>query len=151
MEATFVHSSPYIFFTTHSGSPLIKTLRSTGPERGVWHSGDKSLGIWTSVAGQHNNFLIVGENGTTFDGVDTDTVTVNTSDGRFTLAWVPTTNTNVSDSLRALVERYARNEIARVAIDYSVDRSTNKVTVQHRYLDGNGNTVKTLIGLQPLA
>jgi endoglucanase Acf2 len=39
----------------------------------------------------------------------------------------------------------ARNIVASVDIDYSVNRETNSVTVTHNYLDKNGNTADTIV------
>ena len=146
MEATFVHGSPYVFFEVYSGAPTLKTLRANSGERGVWHEGGDSLGIWSHVAGQRNDFLIVGDTGTTFSGVDTDTVMISAPGNSFTLAWAPETTVSVRQTL----ERHARNRVKHVAIDYQVDRATNSVTVSHRYLDADNAPVETLAGLMPL-
>ena len=146
MEATFVYGSPYVFFEVFSGTPTLKTLRSNSGERGVWHEGGDSLGIWSNVAGHRNDFLIVGDAGTTFSGVETDTVTISAPGNSFTLVWAPETTTSVRQTL----ENYARNKVKHVTIDYSVDRSSNTVTVSHRYLDDDNAPVETLAGLMPL-
>jgi endo-1,3(4)-beta-glucanase len=151
MEATFVHGSPYLFFSVYSGTPILKTLRSNGGERGIWHEGGSSLGVWTSVAGQHNDFLLVGDAGTSYSNVDTDTVSIQTPTGAFTLAWVPSSTTQSREALRPTLELYARQPVQHVSIDYQVDRTTNNVNVRHRYLDAAGNPVQTLAGLQPMA
>ncbi|MEL0007931.1 MAG: immunoglobulin-like domain-containing protein, partial [Luminiphilus sp.] len=146
MEATFVYGSPFVFFEVYSGTPLLKTLRANGGERGVWHEGGDSLGIWSDVAGQRNDFLVVGDAGTTFDGVNTDTVTVAAPDNSFTLVWAP----ERTASVRQTLERYARNKVKHVSIDYRVDRSSNIITVSHRYLDDDNAPVETMAGLMPL-
>ena len=146
MEATFVYGSPFVFFEVYSGTPTLKTLRANSGERGVWHEAGDSLGIWSNVAGQRNDFLIVGDSGTTFSGVDTDTVTISAPGNSFTLVWAPETTASVRQTL----ESYARNKVKHVTIDYSVDRSTNTVTVSHRYLDDDNAPVETLAGLMPL-
>ncbi len=146
MEATFVYGSPYVFFEVHSGTPTLKTLRANSGERGVWHQGEDSLGVWTNVAGQRNDFLIVGDAGTTFSGVDTDTVTISAPGNSFTLVWTPET----TESVRQLLQSHARNKVKQVTIDYSVDRATNTVTVSHRYLSESSESVQTLAGLMPL-
>ena len=147
MEATFVYGSPYIFFDVYSGSPQIKTWPdATTGQRGVWHEGDNSLGIWTAIAGGRNNFMIVGDAGTTFSDVNASTVTISSPSNSFTMAWAPETSASVVQSL----ETYARNAVKYVAIDYSVDRSTNTTTVEHQYLDADSQPVETLAGLMPL-
>ena len=146
MEATFVYGSPFVFFEVYSGAPTLKTLRANGGERGVWHEGGDSLGIWSSVAGQRNDFLIVGDAGTAFTGVNTDTVAISAPGNSFTLVWAPETTASVRQTL----ESYARNKVKHVTIDYSVDRSNNAVTVSHRYLDDDKLPVETLAGLMPL-
>ena len=147
MEATFVYGSPYIFFEVYSGSPQIKTWpNATTGQRGIWHEGSNSLGVWTAIAGGRNNFLVVGDAGTTFSDTDSPTVTINAPSGSFTLAWAPDESAGTQQTL----ETYARNIVRDVTIDYSVDRSDNSVTVSHRYLDNTGSEVTTLAGLMPL-
>lgn len=147
MEATFVYGSPYIFFEVYSGSPQIKTWPdATSGQRGIWHEGGNSLGVWTAIAGGRNNFLVVGDAGTTFSNADSPTVTISVPSGSFTLAWAP----DESAAKRQALETYARNIVRDVTIDYSVDRSDNSVTVSHRYLDSSGSEVTTLAGLMPL-
>ena len=104
MEATFVQGSPYVYFEVYSGKPLLKTLRPTGGERGVWYEGSDSLGVWTNVAGMRNHFMVVGDAGTSFDNVDSEAVTVNSPSNAFTLAWMPTTGESVADGLRDSVK-----------------------------------------------
>ena len=147
MEATFVYGSPYIFFEVYSGSPQIKTWPEAQPgQRGLWHQGGNSLGIWTAIAGGRNNFLVVGDAGTTFSNADSSTVTISAPAGSFTLAWAP----DESAATRQTLETYARNVVRDVTIDYAVDRSDNSVTVSHRYLDSSGSEITTLAGLMPL-
>jgi hypothetical protein len=120
MEATFVYGSPYIFFEVHSGSPQIKTWpNATDGQRGIWHEGGNSLGVWTAIAGGRNNFLVVGDAGTTFNNADSATVTISAPSGSFTLAWAP----DESASVRQTLEAYARNIVRDVTIDYAVDRT----------------------------
>ena len=56
MEATFVHGSPYVYFKTYAGNPVVRTLRGDGVEKGTFYQKENSLGVWTRVAGNHNNF-----------------------------------------------------------------------------------------------
>ena len=44
----------------------------------------------------------------------------------------------------------ARNQVSEVDINYSVDRSTNIVTVSHDYLDFEGNPIDTIVGMHPM-
>ena len=70
MEATFVHGSPYVYFKAYVGDLELRTLRQDGVnEKGTFSTGSNMYGIWTSVAGKTNNFLIVGEGATTFTDV----------------------------------------------------------------------------------
>lgn len=146
MEATFVSGSPFVFFDVHSGTPVFKTLRASGPERGIWHEGTDSLGIWSNVAGQLNHFLLVGDPGSSFSDIDTDSVTISAPNNSFTLVWAPETSENV----RQVLEKYARNVVKKVSIDYLVDSSTNSISVSHSYLDGTNRPIETLAGLMPL-
>jgi hypothetical protein len=88
----------------------------------------------------------VGDAGTAFTGVNTDTVAISAPGNSFTLVWAPETTASVRQTL----ESYARNKVKHVTIDYSVDRSNNAVTVSHRYLDDDKLPVETLAGLMPL-
>ena len=147
MEATFVYGSPYIFFEVYSGSPQIKTWpNATSGQRGIWHEGGNSLGVWTAIAGGRNNFLVVGDAGTSFSNTETAVVTIDAPNNSFTLAWSPDDSTATRQSLEA----YARNVVRDVVIDYAVDRADNSVTVSHRYLDTSGEAVQTMAGLMPL-
>ena len=147
MEATFVYGSPYIFFEVYSGSPQIKTwANATSGQRGIWHEGGNSLGVWTAIAGGRNNFLVVGDAGTSFSNTETAVVTIDSPNNSFTLAWSPDDSTATRQSLEA----YARNVVRDVVIDYAVDRADNSVTVSHRYLDTSGEAVQTMAGLMPL-
>ena len=147
MEATFVYGSPYIFFEVYSGSPQIKTWpNATSGQRGIWHEGGNSLGVWTAIAGGRNNFLVVGDAGTSFSDPKNAVVTIDAPNNSFTLAWSPDDSTATRQSLEA----YARNVVRDVVIDYAVDRADNSVTVSHRYLDASGDAVQTMAGLMPL-
>ena len=147
MEATFVFGSPYIFIDVHSGEPQIKTWPNANfDQRGIWHEGDNSLGFWTAIAGGRNNFLIVGDEGTTFSDSASSAVTVRAPGNSFTVAWAPEATPAIRETLAA----YARNIVQDVTIDYAVDRSNSSVVVTHRYLDGDGQAVQTLAGLMPL-
>lgn len=147
MEATFVYGSPYIFFEVFSGQPQIKTWPdATSGQRGIWHEGGNSLGVWTAIAGGRNNFLVVGDAGTTFSDTESAVVTITAPNNSFTLAWSP----DESASTRQSLEDYARNVVRDVTIDYAVDRADNSVTVSHRYLDASGEAVETMAGLMPL-
>ena len=44
----------------------------------------------------------------------------------------------------------ARNIVASVDIDYSVNRENNSVTVTHNYFDKNGNAADTIVGMHPM-
>ncbi len=61
MEATFVHGSPYVYVEAIQGELAVRTLRTDGGEKGTFYDQGDSLGIWTSVAGNHNNFLVTGQ------------------------------------------------------------------------------------------
>ncbi|WP_163931268.1 glycosyl hydrolase [Paraferrimonas sp. SM1919] len=150
MEATFVYGSPYAFFTALDGQIIIKTLREDGGEKGTFYNSDNSLGVWTSVAGNHNNYLLVGEGATTFDGASSNQITVTNATNQLTVAYLPQTTANPAAAMSQQFEQYARNIIAKVNINYSVDRATNMVTVSHDYLDSADQAVTTMAGLMPL-
>ncbi|MCS5587701.1 MAG: glycosyl hydrolase, partial [Porticoccaceae bacterium] len=151
MEATFVHGSPYIYFKAYQGNLVIRTLRSDGGEKGTFYNQNNSLGVWTSVAGNTNNFLIVGEGSTTFSNASGSQITVSNAAKEMTLAYLPHSGAgSVPSALTSLFASKARNKVAAVDIDYAVDSATNQVTVNHRYLDSDGALVETIAGMHPL-
>ncbi len=150
MEATFFHGSPYIYFKVYDGEIVIRSLRDDGSEKGTFYNQDNSLGIWTSVAGNSNNFLITGEGTTTFDNITSNEITVNNATKEFTLTYLPSLTGVPSDTLTSFFAAKARNVVASVAIDYSVDKATNTVTVSHTYKNSQGAAVETIAGMHPL-
>mgnify|MGYP000050068479 FL=1 len=150
MEATFVHGSPYIYFKVYDGEIVIRSLRDDGSEKGTFYNQDNSLGIWTSVAGNSNNFLITGEGTTTFDNITSNEITINNATKEFTLTYLPSLNGVPSDTLTSFFAAKARNVVASVAIDYSIDKTTNTVTVSHSYQNSQGAAVETIAGMHPL-
>ena len=150
MEATFVHGSPYVYVTAYQGELVVRTLRADGPEKGSFYGRNDSLGVWTNVAGNHNNFLITGEGDTTFANPSGSEITISNAASALTLTYLPQTQGIPSDALTAFFENRARNVVAAVDIDYSIDRSTNTVTVSHTYRDSEGAPVDTIVGMQPL-
>ena len=150
MEATFVHGSPYIYFKVYDGDMVIRTLREDGSEKGTFYNQGNSLGIWTSVAGNSNNFLVTGEGTTTFDNITSNEITVSNATKEFTLTYLPSLNGVPSDTLTSFFAAKARNVVASVVIDYSVDKNTNTVTVSHSYQNSQGEAVETIAGMQPL-
>jgi endoglucanase Acf2 len=149
MTATFVHGSPYVFVDILQGDLVVKTLREDSGEKGVYYQGDKSLGIWTSVAGNTNYFLISGDDSTSFTGPNGNNIGVQSDSKAYTISLMPTQSEPATD-LISLVEQHASNKIASVRIDYHVDSATNAVEITHRYLQEDGTSVTTLAGLQPL-
>ncbi len=150
MEATFVHGSPYAYIQVYQGEAVVRTLRTDGGEKGTFYEQGNSLGIWTSVAGNHNNFLVTGEGTTAFGNVAGNEISVSNATNAFTLTWLPQTSGTPPDTLTSFFEARARNLVASVDIDYSVDRATNNVTVSHTYRDSGGAPVETIVGMHPL-
>jgi endoglucanase Acf2 len=150
MEATFVHGSPYAYVTAYQGELVVRTLRADGGEKGTFYEQGNSLGIWTSVAGNHNNFLVTGEGATTFGNISGNEITVSNAANALTLTYLPQTSGVPAYSLSGYFEARARNVVAAVDIDYSVDRSTNNVTVSHTYRDSGGAPIETIVGMHPL-
>ncbi|MEN8851229.1 MAG: immunoglobulin-like domain-containing protein, partial [Glaciecola sp.] len=138
LEATFVHGSPYIYFKALEGDLVLKTLRENSGEKGVFYNADNSLGVWTSVAGNHNNFLITGEGNTTFTNVDGNNITASNTAGEFTVALLPQTAGEPNTTMTTFFAQYARNVVDSVRVDYSIDRSDNSVSVTHAYLNRDG-------------
>ena len=58
MTATFVHGSPYVFVDVFAGDLQLKTLRDDGGEKGIYFQDENSLGLWTSVSGNSNYYLM---------------------------------------------------------------------------------------------
>jgi endoglucanase Acf2 len=159
MEATFVHGSPYVYFKAYVGNLELRTLRQDGVnEKGTFNTGSNMYGIWTSVALKTNNYLIVGEGATTFTDVSASSdpmtmgsVRVNNTAKEMTLVYLPSLNAGSPSS--AMVNYFAskaRNKVSALDIDYQVNRSTNEITVTHRYEDDQGQLVDTITGMHPL-
>ena len=151
MEATFVHGSPYVYVKAYQGELVLRTLRTDGGEKGTFYNQGNSLGIWTSIAGNHNNFLVTGEGNTTFGNTAGNAITVSNAANELTLTYLPQTAGTPSDVLTSFFEAKARAVVAAVEIDYAVDRSNNSVTVSHDYRDSQGAPIETIVGLHPLA
>ncbi len=149
MEATFVHGSPYVYFTALQGNLVVRTKSADGGEKGVFHQSGNNLGVWTEVAGNRNTFLIVGHDATTFSGVNTNSIGVNNSTKRMTVAWLPQLTGTPSAAMINAFAQHAAQRVDKVNINYAVDRTTNKVTVNHQY-QFNGANVTTMTGLLPL-
>jgi len=151
MEATFVHGSPYAYFKAYEGDLVLRTLRADSGEKGIFYNQGNSLGVWTSVAGNLNNFLITGQGSTSFANSSSNEITVSNEAKEFTLAYLPASGAgNASSAMIGYFEARARNVVAAVNIDYSVDRNTNTVNVSHAYLDAQGSAVDTVVGMLPL-
>ena len=150
MEATFVHGSPYVYVKAYQGELVVRTLRTDGAEKGTFYDQGNSLGIWTSVAGNHNNFLITGEGTTTFRNTAGNEITVSNAANALTMTYLPQTSGIPTDALTGFFEARARSVVAAVDVVYSVDRSTNSITVSHTYRDSGGAPIETIVGLHPL-
>ena len=151
MEATFVHGSPYIYFKAYQGDLMVRTLRADGGEKGTFYNQNNSLGLWTNVSGNINNFLMVGEGNTSFSNTAGNEIVVTNAAKEMTLVYLPQSAAgSPSASMISDFAARARNVVAAVDIDYSVNASTNAVTVSHKYLDNQGNLVDTMAGMHPL-
>lgn len=149
MEATFVHGSPYVFFQALQGNLVVRTKAADGGEKGVFYQSGNSLGIWTDVAGDRNNFLITGHDATSFSGVNSNSIGVTNTSKRLTITWLPQVTGTPSTAMINAFLQYATQRVDKVNINYSVDRSTNKVVVSHQYQFG-GAAVTTMAGMLPL-
>ena len=150
MDATFVHGSPYVYFKVHQGNAVLKTLRADSGEKGTFYNQGNHLGVWTNVAGIRNNILVTGEGPTSYSNISSNQITINNSSKEFTLTYLPTITGEPSNSMTNFFAAKARNVVSAVNIGYSVDRSTNMVTVNHEYLDAQGNPADTIVGMHPL-
>lgn len=148
IEATFVHGSPYVFFKGVSGQLALKTLRVDGGEKGVFYQKDNVLGVWSNVAGNRVDYLIVGEGATVFGDVNSDNITVSNATNQFTLVILPAGKTAEAD-IQYFASK-ARNVVDHVTVDYQVDTAKSDVTVSHYYLDAAGKPVETIAGMFPL-
>lgn len=150
MEAVFTHGSPHVFFNVLDGHLVLRTLRGNGGEKGILLDEDQRLGLWTSVAGNRNDFLITGAGDTSFEDIAGSEIAVNDETGQITVTWLPNdSGGDVSDAIIEAFSASAAVQIESVEIDYSVDRSTNEVTVRHRYLDDTGRPASTMMGCIP--
>ena len=155
MWATFVHGSPYVYFTVFDGDPIIVTKAADSGEKGTFYEFDNNLGVWTDVAGIRNNFLITGEPGTTYSNIASNNITITKpNDGTaytaFTVSYLPALEGIPGNDMVDYFASRARNQVSEVDINYSVDRSTNTVTVSHDYLDFEGNPIDTIVGMHPM-
>jgi endo-1,3(4)-beta-glucanase len=150
MEATFVHGSPYAYFTALKGNLQLRTKAADGGEKGIYYQNGNSLGVWTSVAGNYNNFLITGQDATTFSGVNSATIGINNASKRMTVTLLPQVSGIPSTAMIQDFAHYATQRVDKVNITYSVKRSNNKVTVKHSY-SFNGAPVTTMAGMLPMA
>lgn len=150
MEATFVHGSPYAYFTALQGSIVIRTKAADSGEKGVFYQGGNSIGIWTDVAGDRNNFLITGHDTTTFSNVNSAAIGVANASKRVTITLLPQVTGTPDATMISTFAQYAPQRVDKVNINYAVDRNTNKVTVTHQY-QFNGSAVTTMVGMLPLA
>ncbi|WP_039912280.1 glycosyl hydrolase [Cellvibrio mixtus] len=149
MEATFVHGSPYVYFTALQGNLVVRTKSADGGEKGIFYQNGNNLGVWTDVAGNRNAFLITGHDATTFSGVNSNSIGVTNGTKRMTVTWLPQLTGTPSSAMITAFAQYATQQVDKVNINYSVDRATNKVTITHQY-QFNGANVTTMAGLLPL-
>lgn len=149
MEATFVHGSPYIYFTALEGHLVVRTKAADGGEKGIFYQQDNHLGVWTNVAGNHNNFLISGHDTTEFTNINSAEIGVSNAVKRMTVTWLPQLASNPGTSMIEAFAAHATTRVDEVFIDYAVDRNTNSVTVSHAYRF-EGSPVTTMAGMQPM-
>ena len=148
MEATFVHGSPYVYFTALHGELILRTHAADGDQKGIFHRDDDTLGLWTDVAGNRNYFLLVGDERTRFSGVTGADIRVNHT-RQLTVALLPLSQGTPDEAMIKTFTTHARQPVDEVRIDYAVNRSNNQVTITHQYRF-NGNSVTTLAGMLPL-
>ena len=79
-----------------------------------------------------------------------DQIGVSNATGEFTVSYIPTISGDPGVSMSDYFVSKARNIVASVDIDYSVNRENNSVTVTHNYLDKNGNAADTIVGMHPM-
>lgn len=148
MEATFVHGSPYVYFTALDGELILRTHAADGDQKGIFHRGDNTLGLWTDVAGNRHYFLLVGDESTRFSNVAGNDIRV--SHGKqLTVALLPLSKGTPDEAMIRTFTDYARQRVDEVRIDYAVNHRNNQVTVTHQYRF-NGDSVTTLAGMLPL-
>lgn len=150
MTATFVHGSPYVFVDVFAGDLQLKTLREDGGEKGIYFQDENSLGLWTSVSGNSNYYLVSGAGETAFEDVQSNLISVSNATKSYTIALMPTTNGAPSAEMISLVQQYADNRIGSVQIDYQINPISNAVEITHQYLNAVNEPVETLAGMQPL-
>lgn len=148
MEATFVHGSPYVYFTALDGELILRTHAADGDQKGIFHRGDNTLGLWTDVAGNRHYFLLVGDESTRFSGVAGNEIRVGHGK-QLTVALLPLSEGTPDEAMIRTFTTYARQQVDEVRIDYAVNRRNNQVTVKHQYRF-NGDSVTTLAGMLPL-
>jgi endo-1,3(4)-beta-glucanase len=148
MEATFVHGSPYVYFTALDGELILRTHAADGDQKGIFHRGDNTLGLWTDVAGNRHYFLLVGDESTRFSNVAGNDIRVSHGN-QLTVALLPLSKGTPDETMIRTFTDYARQRVDEVRIDYAVNHRNNQVTVTHQYRF-NGDSVTTLAGMLPL-
>ena len=148
MEATFVHGSPYVYFTALDGELILRTHAANGDQKGIFHRGENTLGLWTDVAGNRHYFLLVGDESTRFSGVAGNEIRAGHGK-QLTVALLPLSKGTPDEAMIRTFTTYARQRVDEVRIDYAVNRRNNQVTVTHQYRF-NGDSVTTLAGMLPL-
>jgi endoglucanase Acf2 len=93
---------------------------------------------------------VTGEGATSYANVSGSEITVNNASKEMTLTLLPQSIGTPAESMSTFFASRAREVVATVLIDYAVDRNTNTVAVNHRYLDDQGTPVETLAGMHPL-
>ncbi|WP_261905358.1 glycosyl hydrolase [Vibrio fortis] len=151
MEATFVHGSPYAFFKVYDGNAELHTYRSDSGEKGVsYPQSNNVLGIWTNVASNKTEVLVIGEGETEFTDETSNKIGITNDANEFTLALLPNDSMSITQKV-AFYAPKARNVVKSVSIDYQVNRDDGEVNVTHTYLDENGQKIETIAGLLPMA
>jgi hypothetical protein len=92
-------------------------LRINGDEKGIFYEQGNSLGVWTNVAGNYNNFLITGEGETTFGDTTGSEITVSNTANEFTLTYLPQTAGTPTDVQTEFFAAKARNLVSSVDIE----------------------------------
>ncbi|MGM8226803.1 glycosyl hydrolase [Cellvibrio sp. ARAG 10.3] len=148
MEATFVHGSPYVYFTALDGELILRTHAANGDQKGIFHRGENTLGLWTDVAGNRHYFLLVGDESTRFSGVAGNEIRAGHGK-QLTVALLPLSKGTPDEAMIRTFTDHGRQRVDEVRIDYAVNRRNNQVTVTHQYRF-NGDSVTTLAGMLPL-
>lgn len=118
LRVTYGHGSPYVYATFAAGTARIHT---TQPAK-IWAGDAKSSTLGITVHGKH--YALFGPTGSTWTGIDTKTLTNETTKNYFSLAVLP----DADPATLKLFERFAHAHVTDSKVSWKYDAKTSSVT-----------------------